>query len=303
MKKTSDKLRLSYSLGVEGGVRRFIGTRYHFNDSYRELTEAGTATTRRYPCTVDGTANGEPVLLSRESIAQKRRDMGIYIFGCQMLLNPKADETQGFHEEWLRRYTTEDGRGLNKYILVDPASSKKEHADYTSIWVIGLGQDENYYALEIIRDRLNLTQRAARVMDLHRKWKPIEVRYEEYGLQADVEHIESTQEREKYRFDIKRVSGQTRKEDRIKRLVPLFEQHRIYLPRSFHITTADGETKDMVHEFVEQEYKAFPVAVHDDMLDSLARIAEPELALKWPAKQRPRSNSKPFEPFDKDMAY
>jgi hypothetical protein len=29
--------------------------------------------------------------------------------------------------------------------------------------------------------------------------------------------------------------------------------------------------------FVEEEYVAFPVATHDDMLDRLARIADPEV--------------------------
>lgn len=303
MKKTTDKLQLSYSLGVEGGGRRWIGTRYHFNDSYRSMNDAGTANPRLYPATQDGTPNGEPVLLSRESLAKKRRDMGIYIFGCQMMLNPKGDESQGFKREWLRYWMPNAGQGMNKYLLVDPASSKKEHADYTSMWIVGLGSDENYYVLDMLRDRMSLTQRTARVFAWHRKWRPIETRYEEYGLQADIEHIEAEQERQNYRFDIKKVAGKTRKEDRIKRLVPICEAQRLYLPKSLHVTTAEGETKDMVHEFVEQEYMAFPVAVHDDGLDSLARIAEPDLPLQWPAKETPSTPSETFVPFDKGMGY
>ena len=31
-----------------------------------------------------------------------------------------------------------------------------------------------------------------------------------------------------------------------------------------------------------EEYKAFPVPVHDDMLDSLARMAEPDIPLIFP---------------------
>jgi hypothetical protein len=54
----------------------------------------------------------------------------------------------------------------------------------------------------------------------------------------------------------------------------------VILPRSFHITTSDGETKDMVHEFVENEYMAFPVPVHDDMLDALSRITDTRLTWK-----------------------
>lgn len=285
--KTTSALELSFNLGASGGYLRFAGTRYHYNDSYKTLIDRGTVIPRLHPATEDGTVNGTPVLLTAEELAIKRRDFGPYTYACQMLQNPTGDETQGFKEDWLRYYDDFAGMGTNKYILVDPASKKKKGSDYTAIWVIGLGKDQNYYALEIIRDRLNLTQRAKLVMNLHRKWRPTQVRYESYGLQADIEHIKFVQELENYRFDIIEVGGQTAKEDRIKRLIPLFETNRVYLPRSQHRTNYEGKTEDMVHAFLNDEYKAFPVALHDDMLDGLARIAEPdtdrpELKLVWP---------------------
>lgn len=280
--KTTSALELSYNLGADGGAKRFIGTRYHYNDSYKMIMDRGTAKPRIYPATEDGTVAGEPVLLSREVLAEKRRDMGPYTYACQMLQDPKADETQGFREDWLRYYDGEAAAGTNRYILVDPASEKKKGNDYTAIWVVGLGADQNYYALDIIRDRLNLTQRTRLVMDLHRKWKPLEVRYEKYGMMADIEHLEHQQEQQNYRFDVIEVAGQVSKPDRIKRLIPLFEQKRVYLPRTMHKTNYEGTVQDMVEVFVQHEYKAFPVALHDDMLDGLARIAEPDLDLSWP---------------------
>jgi predicted phage terminase large subunit-like protein len=280
--KTTQALELSYNLGSEGGQKRFIGTRYHYNDSYKTVLDRKTASPRVYPATDDGTLTGEPVFLTAQALADKRRDMGPYTFACQMLQDPKGDETQGFRDEWVRYYDGEAASGTNRYILIDAASGKKKGNDYTGIWVIGLGEDKNYYALEIIRDRLNLTQRAALVMALHRKWKPKEVRYEKYGLMADVEHIKFVQGQENYRFDIIEVGGQLSKTDRIKRLIPLFEQGRVYLPRSQSRTNYEGITEDMVHIFIQEEYKAFPVSLHDDMLDSLARIAEPDLQLIWP---------------------
>jgi predicted phage terminase large subunit-like protein len=238
---------------------------------------------------------GEGVLLAAETLKQKRRDMGPYTFGCQMLQNPSADETQGFKREWLRHYTSaQAGEGMNKYILVDAASSKKSGSDYTAMWVIGLGPDGNYYALDIVRDRLALSQRTARLIELHKKWKPLQVRYETYGLQSDIEHILSVQELENYRFKITPVGGQVAKPDRIKRLTPIFEQGRAWFPHTLHLTNYEGETRDMVRDFVEEEFAAFPVGLHDDMLDALARIAEPdrdkkgkkipEMELKWPDK-------------------
>jgi predicted phage terminase large subunit-like protein len=216
--------------------------------------------------------------------------MGPYTFSCQMLQDPKADETQGFKEEWLRYYrNSPDGNkkvsdGTNKYMLVDAANAKRKDSDYTSVWVVGLGSDGNYYVLDMVRDRLNLTERGDLVMELHRKWKPLRVRYERYGLMADVQYIERLQEEQNYRFPIDEVGGQAPKSDRIKRLIPLFEQGKIFLPDSMDKTNYEGRTVDLTNAFVEEEYKAFPVCVHDDMLDALARIDEPDLTLMWPSE-------------------
>lgn len=282
IEKTTDALGLSYSLGAIGGQRRFIGTRYHFNDTYKTVIDRGTAKPRTYPATEDGSVEGTPVLLSAKSLADKRRDMGPYIFGCQMLQNPKADETQGFKREWLKYADAGEGHGMNKYILVDPASEKKKGSDYTVMWVIGLGQDENYYHLEVIRDRLSLTQRADTLIKLHRKWKPNGVGYEKYGMQADIEHIKAEQNRLNYRFDIVELGGQTPKADRIKRLVPKFEQGKVYLKYNEFKTNYEGKTEDLVDVFINNEYLAFPVPLHDDMLDAMARILDEDLGAVWP---------------------
>jgi phage terminase large subunit-like protein len=166
--------------------------------------------------------------------------------------------------------------------------------------VVGLGPDRNYYWLEVLRDRLSLTQRADLLFHLHDKWKPIEVRYEEYGMMADIEHIQYRQELENYRFDIVKVGGITPKNDRIKRLVPVFEQGKFYLPRTQMYTDVQGVSHDIVRDFVEEEYAAFPVAEHDDMLDMLARLLEPNLQLAWPRQREETSVEQVVEPISLD---
>lgn len=289
MAKTTEALELSYNLGSEGGRRRFIGTRYHAADSYKTILDRGTAQLRMRLATSDGTLDGEPAIWTSERLAEKRRDLGPYTFSCQIMQNPLADSTQGFKREWLKHYSNRSGEGMNKYMLVDAANSKRASSDYTSIWIVGLSADQNYYALDMVRDRLNLTERANAVMRLHRKWRPAEVRYESYGLMADIQHIQAVQEKENYRFAITEVKGKVAKNERIRRLIPIFEQGRFYLPHSLNYTDYEHRIVDLVHEFIEQEYVAFPVAGHDDMMDSLARIAEPDLALVWPklAEKRP----------------
>lgn len=280
MAKTMQALELSYNLGARGGRRRFIGTRYHFADAYKTLMERGTAKPRKHPATDDGTVTGNPVLLSPEELATKRRDQGPYVFGCQMLLDPKSEEKEGFSEGWLRYYKQRP-HGGNRYILIDPANKKRKKSDYTAGWVIELREDRNYYCIDMIRDRLSLTERADLVFRWHKQYRPLGVGYEEYGLQADIEHIEDRMERENYHFAITRLGGQLGKHERIKRLVPIYEQGRMWLPETCVVQTADGKT-DLVQAFIRDEYFAFPVMAHDDMLDAQARILDDDLHAEFP---------------------
>lgn len=283
MAKTTDALVLSYNLGVNGGRRRFIGTRYHYNDSYRTIIERGTVQARIYPATADGKAEGAPVLLTREQLVVKRRDMGPYVFGCQMLQDPRSDETQGFKEEWLRFYPGKvDHRSMVKIILVDPANEKKATSDYTSAWVLGLNSDGKIYVIDIVRDRLNLTERTTMLFKLHEHYQPVQVGYERYGMQSDIQHIRSEMERRVYMFDITELGGSMSKPDRIRRLVPKFEQGQIVLPAKFMRTNYEGRDEDLTKVFVDEEYKAFPVMAHDDMLDALARLCDEQILLLFP---------------------
>jgi phage terminase large subunit-like protein len=264
---------LSLALGFDGSRRRYIGTRYHANDLYRTIIDRKAATPRLYPATIDGTPTGKPVFLSAKELETQRQNMGPYTFAAQMLLNPLADDTQGFKREWLRFYGDSlKAEKFNKYVIVDPASEKKATSDYTAIAVIGLGPDENYYLLELVRDRLNLTERADRVLALHQKWKPIRVGYERYGMQADIEYLKERQERENYRFDVRELGGRMPKNDRIRRLVPLFETGRFYLPeetsRSAWCVDYEGRRFNVVSALINDEFCDFPIATHDDMLGS-----------------------------------
>lgn len=281
--KTRQRLEESYSLGVtDGGTKRFAGTRWHFNDAYRTVADRGTARPRFHPGRVGGEEYGDSVMWSEKTHQEKRRDMGPYVYAAQILLNPRADATQNFQREWMRHYARVDHRVLNNYILVDSANSKRKESDYTAMWCIGLGTDANYYVLDMVRDRLNLTERVERIFKWHRKYHPKQIRWERYGMMADIEAIKREQDFQNYHFSVTEVAGQTSKDDRIKRLIPPFEQGKFYFPKSLHITDWQKITRDLVRDFVEEEFFPFPVSTHKDMLDSLARICEPELKLIWP---------------------
>lgn len=284
IRKTTEAWRLSLNLGARGGARRMIGTRYHANDTYAELLKQKSVIPRLYPATVDGTFEGEPVLLSREALNEKRRDMGSFVFSCQMLQNPLADKSDGFRPEWLRYWEPrrEFWEPMNRVILVDPAGSRKKDSDYSVFCVVGWNTDRNVYLIHGERIRANLTERAATLFRLVREFNPILVGYERYGMQADIEHIQSEMRRVNYYFGIREMGGQTPKPDRIRRLIPWFEQGRLFLPVQSTFRDNEGSLRNFTREFVEEEYDTFPVCAHDDMLDCLARLAEPELGVGFP---------------------
>ena len=286
IQKVTTRWEASLNLSAEGGKERYIGTIWHHAETYRVILDRKAAVKREYPCTVDGEWPGEPVLLDREELNDKYTRMGKRIFGSQMLMDPTADKSQGFLDEWLRYYVgSADYSSYNKYLLIDPASSKDKKSDYTCMVVIGLGSDNNFYLLDAVRDRLSLRERGDAVFSLHRRWKPLAVGYERFGMMADIEYIKERQDQENYRFDITELNymrGAQSKIDRIRRMEPIFEAGRFHLPETLRKVDCDGLSVDLTVAFVEEEYKPFPVGEHDDMFDAISRIEDPEMAIVWP---------------------
>ena len=264
-------------------IARYKGTRYALNDPYAEIMRRKTAIPRVYPATHDGTAEGKPVLWSEELLAEKRRDMGPHTFASQLLCNPAADKVQGFDEQWLRYWNPDNFRNMNLYILVDPANAKGKKNDYTTMGVIALGEDQNYRLIDGIRSRLNLTERTDKLFKLHQKYRPMAVGYEEYGMQADKQHIEYEMGLRNYDFkkSLIGLGGNVPKVERIRRLIPVMEQGRFFIPERCFFIDNEQHQQDFSMQ-IKTEMGEFPVGTHDDILDMLARVLEEKLNAKFP---------------------
>ena len=280
--KINGAWELSRNLTTVGGKTRHIGTRYHYNDTYHLIMDREAAIPRIYPATEDGSPSGKSVFFTPELLATKRREMGSYTYATQMLQNPKADSIRGFNVDDMRFWSASQYSHLNLYLLFDPANEKKKRSDYTAALVVGIGGDGNYYIVDMIRDRLSLTERANLLFALHRQYRPLSVGYEKYGMQADIEYFATVMDKENYRFVITPLGGQVSKVDRISALMPLFEEHRIWFPdRSIHVNY-EGVQEDIVKVFTHEEVTSFPYGAHDDMLDCLARILDPDFHMAVP---------------------
>jgi phage terminase large subunit-like protein len=282
IEKTTSAWELSYALGTSEAKKRYAGTRYHPADTYSVIIKRKSATPRIHYPTDDGTPAGNPVLMSKKALNECRITMGRN-YSAQMFQAPTTEGTATFRESWLNWYTEHPAvKRMNVWILVDPAGGKEkrqrknETSDFTVMEVWGLASDRNYYLLPgTFRDRLNLSERTSALFSLRRRYQKARVAYEEYGIQADIEHIQECQEREQYRFKITPVGGPMPKLQRIERLIPLFEESRIWLPRRLlYVSRADGQVHDFIQEFKDDEYIPCPIVPHDDMLDDAARLLD-----------------------------
>lgn len=270
--KTTNSFKMSLNLGSTNAKRAMIGTFYAYNDTYNVLIDEGAVIPRIYPAMTDPADFETSVFLSPEELRRKRIEMGPATFGTQMLLDPSVANNRYFLPEWFKYYSGGGWEAMNRYIIVDPASSKSKRSDYTVMLVLGLAKDGNYYVIDGVRDRLNLSERTNTLFRLVEQYRPNAVWYESYGQQADNEHIKMEMDTRHYRFVINTLGGQIAKKQRIERLQPLFEQSKIFFPTRLPFVSVDDGTKDFTKLFLEDEYLKYPACNHDDMIDCLARL-------------------------------
>lgn len=272
-----------------GNIARYVGTRYDLNDPYVTIEDRGVPV-RKIPATHNGKKprdGGVPILLTVEELDDFAFKMGEFVENSQMYLDPSLDAAIGFDPAWLQYYQNKTGRWwleFNRYILCDPASEKKKTSDYTVILVIGIGADNNYYLIDGVRDRLNLTERTDKLIAFHRMYRPEKVGYEKYGKDSDIEHIEYVQNEQNYRFKITPLGGKTKKNDRIGKLSPIFQHGRFILPPFLFFIDYQKKQQDLIIQFVHGEYVKFPFLVggHDDIFDCMARIIDKDMKVIAP---------------------
>jgi len=285
------------------GRQWHLGTFYHHADTYFAILKKNVLKLRKYPATKDGTPDGEPVFMSKETLDHKRKLMGPYVFATQMLLDPKQERYSGFKESWLRFWNpTQEMQNFNFIILVDPSGTKSRDADYTVMWALGLGLDRNIYVFDLIRDKMNLTERTNMLFLLHMRFHPMFIGYEKVSMQADIEHIEYVMEQRNYRFFITPLSKSLPKKQRINSLVPIFEQGRIILPYECIHNDWEGNRVNTIKQFVEDEFIDYPYAEHDDMLDALSQINHKDALVVFPNVANIKSN-KIFDDFPDEEDY
>lgn len=240
-----------------------------------------------------------PERLPQDVLEGFKDDLGEYNYAGQMLQEPVPVGGNELQIKWVNYYAQGgiSPKTMNVVILVDPSGGeemnkkKRKNSDFTAMMVVGLAPDNNYYLLDIVRDRLNPTERVDTLFLLHRKWnelcgKPPKVGYERYGMMADIHYIKEKKKKDGYNFSLIELGGQMAKEDRIRRLIPDLQNGRWYFPSSLIYVDSENRTFDLVQELLTSEMPTFPKARFDDMLDALSRIYEDDLSMVFPRPKK-----------------
>jgi phage terminase large subunit-like protein len=177
-----------------------------------------------------------PKRFPMQAIQDMRKAQGSYVFSGQNLLEPVSEEDQIFRIEWVK-YFDKIPTDLKIVIAVDPASSSKKRSDFTAYTVHGWDNKQNWYRLDMYRDKLSIDQRAIKLFDIYKKWQniaqnKIPILYETVGFQiSDKQNIERLQKNYGLHLNIIEMGGgemhKTSKMDRIRAQQPYFERGEV----------------------------------------------------------------------------
>jgi predicted phage terminase large subunit-like protein len=210
-----------------------------------------------------------------EKLESKRKEMAIdgkgdSAFYQEYFNEPVSEDDAIFNRQMFHYFNKLQLENIRKkphniYIMVDPAISKRETADFTAIIAVLVDQLNRVYVLEIIRERLDPIETIKALFAMYERWQPVAVGVESVAYQKSL--IYFINEEKKRRNSIvrsmvvKEVKADTDKARKIKGLQPRYAIGNVY-----H-NSDDPNTK-----VLESELTRFPRGSTDDIIDALASV-------------------------------
>lgn len=205
-----------------------------------------------------------PQKLTHEFLAKQLKAMGSFFYANQYLNEIVPEGDKPFQRQWFRYYEPHmTPSRVNTIAFMDLASSLEEGADYTSLVVVDVDEDRNWWVKYARQARLTPTKQAELVFRAQDIFKPVIFGYESVAYQSALGDMVRDKARREKR-PMPPIHPITRsdvsKETRILSLVPRFEWGWIRLV----VGMSD----------LELQLAQFPRGKFDDLLDALASIED-----------------------------
>lgn len=215
-----------------------------------------------------------------EILAQKEsyRAIGkLEVWIREKMCEAVSDETRIFQKTDFRYYVTSTIDKIlmdcNRWMTIDPASSRSEKSDYRALVVNGVDSDNKWFVADISYGRYDAMTLIDELFRLVVQWELKEVGMEEGEYKNVIEpFIHKEMSKRNIFFNIIPLKhGRMRKEERIKMLQPRFKAHTIWFPEE---ASWLAELEAELMSFTMEGCKG----LHDDLIDALAyqeQIAQP----------------------------
>tara|TARA_R100001530_G_scaffold136364_1_gene116735 strand:- start:4082 stop:5599 length:1518 start_codon:yes stop_codon:yes gene_type:complete len=272
------------SLDAKRGRLMVIGTPQHENCMIETLASmVGWHTLKYQALSDDETTALWPELWNVEQLLQKKKELEsinrLSVFYREYQCRVVGDEDQLFKAEYIQYYEgfvetqyddeyavlnliEKNGVKYRKplkipvYIFmgVDPASSTKQTADYSTIVPIAVDSDNNRYVLPFYRKHARPMELAESILRLHKKYNPRRTHIESVGYQEMLRDYLRDQPGYIPGLE-KKINPRTSKSFRLETMEPYFYKRKVFL------------SKDM--SAMKDELLMYPRGKHDDLLDGL----------------------------------
>jgi len=261
-----------------GGIKIFVGTRWHRDDAWKWLTDLGVKTMTKgcavnsagQECEIDD-PDARPILpelWSIDKLKSRRKLAGSRFFALQYYNKVIADSDITFDRDWIEYYDN-DVKYKKIWIMCDPAISLGRLNDDTVINVTGKPQDDELPLHCIGSEGIRLKVQAVvdRIFTLYKYYKTwcfdvevcVEVTSYQYALK---QWIEKDMSGHHVFFSVTELKPAKRpKPSRIRNLQPLVENKGIVFKRT--------KTLDLIDQMVNYDSVS-----RDDHVDIMAYIMD-----------------------------
>lgn len=188
-------------------------------------------------------------------ILHKMKTSNPVVFSTQYQQNPVNKDTQEFHEEWFRYYTSDQlPKWARVFTACDPAFSKKDSADYSCIMTAAFDWMD-MYILEYTVGRYNPWELIDKLIYHNSKYQPEKIGIEAFQAQQIIWfNLKSEMQRRWQYANIEELRQTGDKETKLRKLIALYMNWHIY-----HKVGMDE---------LEMQLKRFPRGRNDDIMDA-----------------------------------
>jgi predicted phage terminase large subunit-like protein len=220
-----------------------------------------------------------PERFSQHALDGLRRDLGSIGFAAQYQQSPVPSGGGTFKKHWLRYYSIEpdqyvmeapDGvkrvltEKCRKFITVDLAISQKQSADYTVISVWAVTPERELLLIDCVRDHFDNPEQQKQIQLMYQRHKPGYIQIESVAYQLAI-----IQQLWRLGLPVREYKPVRDKVSRASTASVFYEAGRVYHPQG----------ASWLHEW-ESELLMFPMAEHDDMVDTVSMACD---AISGPA--------------------